>query len=59
MVGSLVFRWVNLREWDNFEDVGLGGMILLKFIFKKLGPGDVNLIDLAQDRDISGSCEGC
>jgi hypothetical protein len=33
-------------------------MILLKRIFKKLVAGDLDLIDLAQDRDISGSCEG-
>jgi len=56
MFGSLVFRWVNLRELDNFEDVGFGRMILLKWIFMKLVAGDLDLVELAQERDISGSC---
>jgi hypothetical protein len=32
-------------------------MLLLKWTFKKLVAGDLNLIDLAQDGDISGTCE--
>jgi len=32
-------------------------MIILKWIFKKTVAGDLDWIDLAQDRDISGSCE--
>jgi len=35
----------------------LGGVIILKWIFKKTVAGDLDWIDLAQDRDISGSCE--
>jgi hypothetical protein len=33
------------------EDPGVDGKIILKWIFEKLGRGDVDWIDLAQDRD--------
>ena len=44
------FWWENLREGDHFEDPGVDGRIILKWIFERLG-GGVDLIDLAQDRD--------
>jgi hypothetical protein len=28
-------RWGNLRGRDHFEDIGIDGRIILKFIFKK------------------------
>jgi hypothetical protein len=29
------FLWGNLREGDYFEDLGVGGKIILKWIFRK------------------------
>jgi hypothetical protein len=45
--GSL---WVNLTESEHLEDLGVGGRILLKQIFKKCDR-EMDLIDLDQDRD--------
>jgi hypothetical protein len=30
-----IFLWGNLRERDQFEDIGVDGYIILKWIFKK------------------------
>jgi hypothetical protein len=48
-----VFRVLvgNLRERDNLEDPGIGGRIILRWIFKKWDVGGMDWIDLAQDRD--------
>jgi hypothetical protein len=40
----------NLRERDTFEDAGVSGRIILKWICKRWD-GGVDWIDLAQGRD--------
>jgi hypothetical protein len=44
------FWWETLRERDHFEDPGVDGMIILRWIFRKWD-GGMYWIDLAQDRD--------
>jgi hypothetical protein len=44
------FWWGNFRERDHLEDPGLGGRIILRWIFRKWD-GDKDWIDLAQNRD--------
>jgi len=44
------FLWGNLRERDHFEDSGIDGRIILRWIFRKWD-GGMYCIDLAQDRD--------
>jgi hypothetical protein len=41
--------WGELVERGHFEDPGIGGRIILKWIFKKY-EGGVDWIDLAHDR---------
>jgi len=41
----------NLRERDHFEDPGLDGGIIFKWVFKKK-EGDIDWTDLAQDMDM-------
>jgi hypothetical protein len=46
------FRWGNPRERDNLGDQGVGGRIILRWIFRKWkGGGRMDWIDLDQDRD--------
>jgi hypothetical protein len=45
------FWWGNLRERDHFEDSGVDGRIILKWIFRKLNVGGMDWMGLAQDRD--------
>jgi hypothetical protein len=44
------FWWGNLRERYHLEELGVDGMILLKWLFKKWD-GGMNWIELAQGRD--------
>jgi hypothetical protein len=41
----------NLRERDHLEDPGIGGRIVLRWIYRKWGCGSMDWIDLAQDRE--------
>jgi hypothetical protein len=45
------FQWRNLREGDYLDGPGVDGRIILKWIFERLDGGDIEWIDLAQDRD--------
>jgi hypothetical protein len=45
------FWWGNLRERDDLEDPDVDGRIMLRWIFQEVEFGDMDWIDLAQDRD--------
>jgi hypothetical protein len=53
-----IFLWGNLRDSDHLQDPCVGGKIILRWIFKKW-KGDMNWIDLAQDRDRWAGCGEC
>jgi len=40
-----------MKEGDELEDPGLGGRIILRWIFRKCAEEYMACIDLAQDRD--------
>jgi len=44
------FWWGKLRERDHLEDPGIGGRIILRWIFRKWNGEGIEWIDLAQDR---------
>jgi hypothetical protein len=44
------FWWENLRERDHLGDSGVGGRIVLRWIFRKWDMRGVDWIELAQDR---------
>jgi hypothetical protein len=51
------FWWGNLREGYRFEDPGIDGRIILKWILEKWD-GGMDWVDLAQDRgQVAGCCE--
>jgi hypothetical protein len=41
------FQWGNLREGDHFEDPGIDGRIMLKWILEKCDGRGMDWIDLA------------
>jgi hypothetical protein len=45
------FRWGNLWERDHWGDPGVDGRIILRWIFRDVGYGGMDWIELAQDRD--------
>ena len=45
------FWWGNLRENNHLGDPGIDWRIILRWIFRKWGMGDMDWIELAQDRD--------
>jgi hypothetical protein len=47
------FWWGNLRQRDDLEDPGLEGMLILS----GSGMEGMNWLDLAQDRNMRGSCK--
>jgi hypothetical protein len=46
--------WGNLRERHHFEDRGVDGRIILRWIFRKWNGGGMDWIELAQDRTDGG-----
>ena len=46
------FWWENLRERDYLEDPGVGGRIILRWVFRMWDEGGMGWIDLVQDRDM-------
>ena len=44
------FLWGSLREGNHLEDQGVGGRIILKFVFKKCFEGCMDWIDLDEGR---------
>ena len=44
------FLWGDLRERDHLENPGLRGRIIVRWIFKEVGCGGMDWIDLAQNR---------
>jgi hypothetical protein len=46
------FWWENLRERDHWGGAGVDRRIILRRIFKEVGFGGMDWIDLAQDRDM-------
>jgi hypothetical protein len=54
------FCWRNLRERDNLEDPGIGGRIILRFIFSQCdgGGGGMDWIWLGSgEEQVAGACE--
>jgi hypothetical protein len=45
------FWWEDLRERDHSEEIGVDGRIILRWVFRKVGCGSMDWIDLAQDRN--------
>ena len=47
----IFFGWENLGEGDHLRDPAIDGRIILRWIFRKWDVGDLDWIELAQDRD--------
>jgi hypothetical protein len=44
------YWWESHKERDHYEDQDIGGWIILKWILREIGWGDMDWIDLAKDR---------
>ena len=49
--GCTGFWWGNLRERDHWGDPDVDGRIILRWIFREVGGGCGDWMELAQDRD--------
>jgi hypothetical protein len=45
------FWWGNLREREHWGDSGVDERITLRWIFREVGCGGIDWIELVQDRD--------
>jgi len=45
------FWWGNLREGDNYENPGIDGRIILRWIYRNWDVGVMKWMELAQHRD--------
>jgi hypothetical protein len=45
------FWWGNLGERDHWGDPGVGGWIVLRWIFRKWDVGGMDWFEVAQDRE--------
>lgn len=48
--------WINLRERDHLEDLGVDVRIILKWILWTWDSG-MDWVDLTQERQMAGACE--
>jgi hypothetical protein len=44
-------RWESQKERDHWEDLEVGGRIILRWLLREIGCGGMDWIDLAQDKD--------
>jgi hypothetical protein len=45
------FWWESEKENGRYEDLNVGGRIIIKFILREIGCGGMDWIDLAHDMD--------
>ena len=45
------FWWIDLSERNHLGDPGVDGRTILRLIFREVGCGGMDWIELAQDRD--------
>jgi len=45
------FGWGKLKERDKLEYPGVDGRKILRWVFREVGCGDMDWIDVVQDRD--------
>jgi hypothetical protein len=47
----IAFSWESQTERDHYEDLDVGGRMILNWILDRLGWNGLDWTDLAQDRD--------
>jgi hypothetical protein len=45
------YWWGGQKERDHFEDQDVGGWIILQWIFREIGRGGMDWVNLPQDRN--------